>query len=272
MGKDSRLPIKTVYYTSEENDEFSSARIEARTIGKDYVYINKSLAYRAVRFILHKIIAPPIAFPFVKIFLGQRIKNRRVLRPFRKKGYFIYANHTHPTGDAVMPSTMLFPKSVFTVVHPANVSMPVMGKLTPYLGAIPTPSSIGGLRSFKNAIEKRILEGAAVVIYPEAHIWPYYTGIRHFAATSFSFPVDFDEPCFAMTNTYQKRRFSKKPRVVTYIDGPFYKNSELSRREQPDELRDRIYAVMLERAGESTCEYIRYVKKNEEKGEESQDD
>ena len=68
------------------------------------------------------------------------------------------------------------------------------------------------------------------------------------------------------------RRFSKKPRVVTDIDGPFYKNGELSRREQPDELRDRIYAVMLERSKENNCEYIRYLKKTEGKGEKKQDD
>ena len=110
-------------------------------------------------------------------------------------------------------------------------------------------------------VERRIGEGHGVVIYPEAHIWTYYTGIRPFRDDPFYYPVKLGAPVFCFTNTYQKRGKGSKSRIVTYIDGPFYPDSKLPRREQKKELRDRVWACMCERAKESNVERIRYVKR-----------
>ncbi len=254
------LPIKTVYYKDELADEFSNANIKARKIDKSYVYLSANPFWKLGRFFFYRIIATPIAFLYSKLALGQRVKNKRALRGYRRRGFFLYVNHTQQIGDPFMPNVALFPKSVYMIVHPDNVSMPVLGRITPYLGALPTPTSIGAMKNFRNAVEKRVLEGNCITIYPEAHIWPYYTGIRNFPSTSMSFPVDFEEPSFTMTNTYQKRLFFKRPRVISYIDGPFFPDTSLPKREQADELRNRIYEKMKERSLLSTVEYIRYVK------------
>ena len=69
---------------------------------------------------------------------------------------------------------------------------------------------------------------------------------------------------FVLTNCYQKRRFSKKPKILTFVDGPFYPNKELSPAEAAKELREIAYNTMCRRACEhSTYEYIRYVKEEE---------
>jgi hypothetical protein len=73
-------------------------------------------------------------------------------------------------------------------------------------------------------------------------------------------------PAFCFTNTYQKRRFSKKPRIVTYIDGPFYPAEDVPQRQRKRELRDRIYACMCERARLSDVEWIKYIKKEKDNG------
>lgn len=65
------------------------------------------------------------------------------------------------------------------------------------------------------------------MIYPEAHIWPFYTGIRPFPDTSFRYPVQQKLPVFCLTNTYQRRGKSHIPQIVTYLDGPFYPDAEL---------------------------------------------
>jgi hypothetical protein len=67
--------------------------------------------------------------------------------------------------------------------------MPYLGRVTPYMRGLPLPDDMAATRNFTSAIEKRIDEGAAVFIYPEAHIWPYYTGIRPFGDASFSYPI-----------------------------------------------------------------------------------
>jgi len=134
------------------------------------------------------------------------------------------------------------------------------------MGALPLPDDREAYRNFLAAIEKRVAEGKKIVIYPEAHIWPYYTKIRPFPDTSFHYPVKYKTPVFCFTNTYQKRRWSKKPRIVTYIDGPFYADESIPERKRKIDLRDRVYACMCERSRLSTVEMIQYIKKDEENG------
>ena len=175
----------------------------------------------------------------------------------------MFGNHTQPIGDAVIPSLAIQPKSVYTIVHANNVSMPYLGRVNPYMGALPLPDNLKASRNFKEAIQLRYGQGNCIMIYPEAHIWPYYIGIRDFPATSFRYPVDLNAPCFVLTNTYQKRKHGKTPKIVTYLDGPFYPDENLPTKERAQKLRNQIYETMLERSKLSDCEYIQYLPKEE---------
>lgn len=264
MKTQASEPIKTVYYTDERNDEFSSAGITPRRIDESYRYINPHPAWKAARFITYRLLAMPAAFLYCKLALHATFRNRQVLKQAGEVGCFVYGNHTQQVGDPFLPNLALFPRSVYMIVHPNNVSMPVLGRITPYLGALPLPSNLKAMRAFLDAIRTRIGEGCCIMVYPEAHIWPYYTGIRDFPATSMKYPVELDVPSFAMTTTYHRRRFGRKPRTVTYLDGPFYPDHSLPPRARAQALRDEIYGAMVSRSKLSDCEYIRYVKKEEE--------
>lgn len=263
MKKEYIYPTKTVYYKSEL-DDFSTPNIKTRRIDENYKYRRNPFFFSLARFFLYRIIATPLASLFCKIKLGLKIKNRNKIYETEGEGCFIYANHTQQTADAYIPTLAFFPKSVYTVVHPDNVSLPVLGKITPYLGAIPIPSTHRIMREFTNTVESKLLSGSAVAIYPEAHIWPYYTKIRNFPDTSFTYPVRFNFPSYALTTTYKRSRFRKAPVAVTYIDGPFYPNMSLHARERAGELRNRIFDAMNKRAALSDCEYIRYEKREEQ--------
>lgn len=263
MKKSGTAPVKTIYYSDEHNDEFSHAQITPKKIDENYRYLRPEPWWSILRWLSYRLIATPFAYLYCKLTLHFKVKNRRVLKSVKKEGYFLYANHTQEIADAFLPTMALFPKSVYVIVHPNNVSMPVLGRVTPYLGALPLPSNLKAMRSFKNAMEKRILQGNCVTIYPEAHIWPFYTDIRDFPATSMKYPVEYNAPSFAMTTTYQSRGEGKKPRAVVYLDGPFYPDTSVAPRERAQELRDRIYAAMRLRSALSDCEYIRYVKRGE---------
>lgn len=260
--KREQTPIKTVYYTDERNDEFSSAQITPKVIDENYAYIKPEPWWSIGRFIAYRLIAMPIAFIYCKLALHSSFRGQRALKQ-AKGGCFVYGNHTQQVGDPFIPNLALFPKSVYMIVHPNNVSMPVLGRFTPVLGALPLPSNLKAMRNFKAAIEKRIRQGHFIMVYPEAHIWPYYTGIRNFPATSMKYPVELNVPSFVLTTTYRKRRFGKKPKAITYLDGPFYPDQTLSPKARAQALRDQIYETMVLRSRESNCEYIRYVKKEE---------
>lgn len=257
---------KIIYYTDELNDEFSVAQITPKPIDGKYRYCHDSLFKRFTHFFWYRMVATPIAFLYVKVVFHHKTVGRQALKPYRKKGYFLYGNHTQDIADAFIPNMINCPQTNYVIVHPNNVSMPILGKITPSLGALPLPDDRVAYRNFLQAVSRRIAEGHTVVIYPEAHIWPFYTGIRPFPDTSFHYPVKAGVPAFCFTNTYQKRRFSKKPNIVTYVDGPFFPDETLSPAAQKKELRDRIYACMCERAKASTVVRIEYRKKEEPYG------
>lgn len=253
---------RVIYYSDELNDDFSSANITPRVIDKNYVYVHTSFFKKLTRLFWYRIVFFPIAILYSKIKFHHKVINQGVIKPYKKSGYFLYGNHTQGTGDAFMVQRINKGKGKYVIVHPDNISMPVLGKLTPTLGALPLPDDMVAYKNFIKAIETRIEQKKCVVIYPEAHIWPYYTGIRPFADTSFQYPIKLGAPTFAFTNTYQKRRFSKKPRVVTYVDGPFFPEKDLSMKEQRADLRNKVYNCMCERARCSTVNLIQYVKKD----------
>ena len=219
---------------------------------------------KAAHFFWYRIIFTPIAFFYNKAVFGHKIKGNNILNDFKGEGYFLYGNHTQTLGDAFMPNFINMPKHNYVIVHPANVSIPILGRITPALGALPLPDDMRAYKSFLLTIEQRIRDKRGIIIYPEAHVWPYYTKIRPFTDDSFFYPVKLGALSFCFTNTYQKRRFSKRPRIVTYVDGPFYPDTELSPKDSRKELRDRIYACMCKRAENSTVELIKYVKKETE--------
>lgn len=253
-----------IYYMDELNDEFSTAVITPKKIDGSYKYIYKGLWKKFTHFFWYRIVATPLAFLYLKIYFGHRIKNRKILKAAKDTGWFIYGNHTHFMADALIPTMLSTPKDMYVIVHPNNVSMPYLGRITPSLGALPLPDDAEAAKKFIYAVETRIREKNAVTIYPEAHIWPYYTKIRPFKDTSFRYPIKCKVPVFCFTNTYQKRRFTKVPRIVTYVDGPFYPDKNLSGKLQREDLRNRVYETMVKRSEKNNVELIKYIKTGEE--------
>lgn len=172
----------------------------------------------------------------------------------------MYGNHTQDIADAFIPNMLNFPKDNYVIVHPNNVSIPILGKITPSLGALPLPDDMSAYKNFMKAIEKRCSDKNCIVIYPEAHIWPYYTKIRKFSDASFAYPIKQKVPVFCFTNTYQKKKHGLL-KIVTYIDGPFFADNKLPLREQRADLCKRVYECMCERAKKSNHVQIQYLKK-----------
>ena len=253
------MKCRVIYYHDELNDEFAGDNIKAKAIDENYKYLHKSPFKCLTHIFWYRIVAYPLAIIYMKLKYRHKVVNRKVLKACKKTGYFIYGNHTHNIGDALIPTLVNKWKDTYVIVHPNNVSMPVLGKITPSIGAIPLPGNMEATKNFTRCIEYRIKQKCAIMIYPEAHIWPYYTKIRPFKDASFRYPQILNKPVFSLTNTYQKRRFSKTPKIVTYIDGPFYPQGE-SAKEMRTYLRNECYNHMVERSKLNSVEVIKYIK------------
>lgn len=265
---------KTIYYENELTDEFSTAEITPRKIDGSFSYNSEKPARRIGHFFWYKLLARPLAKLFLKLKFHHRIVNGEVLtrhleekrQAGEKAGYFLYGNHTNALADALIPSMVSLLTAgtdAYVIVHPNNVSMPVLGRITPCLGALPLPDDAEAARNFLEAVEQQIQKGNSVTIYPEAHIWPYCTGIRNFPDSSFRYPLQQKAPVFCFTNTYHRSKNGRGIDIITYVDGPFYGDDSLAGKARRKNLRDRVYETMVERSKENTLTLVRYLPKEQ---------
>ena len=262
------IPLEYTCGGSDElNDELAPATIQSRVIDEKFKY-KKCLIWNVCSLFIQNVLSMPIKWGYLRIKFRHKFVGKEKLKECKKQGYFMYANHTQPFADTFIPSVADYPKRNFLIVNPVNISLKGTRTLVEMLGAIPIPSDIKAMKNFLATIEEKIKNKNSITIYPEAHIWPYYTKIRPFKAVSFKYPVKLNAPTYCITNTYQSYgRHNNKIQLVSYVDGPFYPNEELPLKERQQDLRDRVYEKMVERSKNNNVEHIKYVKieKNEEK-------
>lgn len=252
--------MKTVYY-NDYSDDFVETKNQAKSVPENYRFIKKNPLYNLTGAILSQVLKL-VGLIYGKFALGLKIEGKEKLRAYvksTKKGYFLYANHTLTLGDVFNPG-LYNPVHPYYICDSSNLGIPILGPLLPMVGALPIPESIRGKKHLFDAISTRVRKGKAIVIYPEAHLWPYYTEIRPFESSAFSFPVRENLPVFTATTVYTKWKHHKKPRVTIYLDGPFTANENLDKKARATSLETQARAAMVDRAKLSTVKYLIYKK------------
>ncbi len=258
-------PKRIIYYTDPIHDDFAANRIKTKKVGGDFPFANGKKLWNLFALLLYYIIAIPIVWTISKGYLGLRFENRDVLKRVRGTGFFLYGNHTREL-DAFLPALSAFPVKAYTIAHADAVSIPFLKNIVLMLGAIPIPTEHTGMKKFLDAVYLRIREKQCVAIFPEAHVWPFYTGIRPFSDTAFHYPVKTNAPVIAMVVTYRKRRglfrFARKPGMTVTFSEPFYVDDCLPPKEAQKKLRNQVYHFMTRISSEKeNIEYIKYVYK-----------
>ena len=256
---------RIVYYTDPIHDDFAANQIKTKKVGEDFPFANINKLWNLFAFLLYYIVAIPIVWMISKVYLGLKFENRDVLKRVRGNGFFLYGNHTREL-DAFLPALSAFPVKAYTIAHADAVSIPYLKNIVLMLGAIPIPTEHAGMRKFLNTVHLRICEKQCVAIFPEAHVWPFYTGIRPFPDTAFHYPVKTKAPVIAMVVTYRKRRglfqFAKKPGMTVTFSEPFYVDDRLPSKGAQKKLRNQVYRFMTRISSEKeNIEYIKYVYK-----------
>ena len=256
---------KTIYYTDSLNDDFAGNNIKTKVVDKDFKYVHGKI-WHAISFMLYYVVALPIVWFYMRVILRAKFVNKKAVKKLGKTKYFLYGNHTGII-DAYTPNVISMPRKNKIIVGPDTVSIKGLKNLTQMLGAFPIPSGLGGMKNFMNALT-HYQKSYNFTIYPEAHIWPYFTGVRPFLDTSFSYPVKFNAPVVAFFTAYSKPKgflsFLRKANVTVYVSDPFYPNPNLSLQDAKKELRDKVYNFMVEKSAFSDYNVINYVKKEED--------
>ena len=179
----------------------------------------------------------------------------------------LYANHTNPFHDVFGPA-FAADRRIFTIISPVNLKIPGIGKFLPMIGGLPLGKTAAEKKAFNEAVDKRLKQKKVLVVYPEAHVWPYYTGVRKFPAgdRSFKYAARNNLPVYTMTTTYHKRNDKKHgdlPRMDVYVDGPFWPETGKSEDENRAILAKKAYDSMVKYSKKSTYNYFEYKKKKQ---------
>ncbi len=290
------------YYNDELNDDFAEDKdkINPIKIDENYKYIHKNLLWNITAIILYRIIFSIPVYIHTKIKYKFEIVNKEALKKEKKNGYFIYGNHTNEFIDPFFPTFITFPKRVYVIANADNVSIPGLKTAIRMLGALPVPDNIKASKNFFKAIKYYINKNRVIAIYPEAHVWPFYTKIRNYKSVSFKYPIELGKPVYSFTTTYQQFENNKrkkdntgkkdnkydtiktnnmndevikneigpkealkrdKIKIVTYVDGPFYPDKTLNKKEAQEKLRNEVYEAMNNRSKNNNIEIIKYVKR-----------
>lgn len=253
---------KIFYYEDELNDDFAGTNIKRCTVDQHFKFVRKSRLWRLCSFVIYYLVAFPLVWVFMRGVLRVRIVNKESIRKLKNTRCFLYGNHTSYF-DAFTPNLISFPHRSKIIVAADTVSIKGLKNIVQMLGAIPLPTKINGMKKFVKAVDY-YLKRNNITIYPEAHIWPYYNGIRPFPDASFGYAVRNNLPVIAFFTAYSKPKgflsWFRKANMTVYISDPLFPDEGLTGREARKNLRDKVYEFMLEKSTLSDYEVIKYIR------------
>jgi hypothetical protein len=256
-----------LYYYDERNDDFTDFKAElVRPVDKTYRYENRNPVARFFAFLLYYVIAVPVLWLLCKLFYGVKVEGKRKLRRL-KGGCVIYSNHVLALDCAFSIVMVAAPRRCCIVCNPDAVHMPVVRHIVRMLGALPVPDDVGAFKNFSRTVDDKLKKGGTLVVMPEAHIWPYYTGIRDFPATSFTYAAKNGVPAVPVCVTFRKPKgpFKKfmRPRVTVKVGDPVYAEKGMPIKRAAKALRDETYSFMKSAACGNEAVFYSYVKTGE---------
>ena len=266
----TKIDTKVIYYDDELNDDFAGNGIKCCKVDESYKYLHTGAAWRFFSFIIYYLVAFPLVWFFERVIMRVRFVNGSAVRRLKGTPCFLYGNHTGWI-DAFTPNLISLPRRNRIVVSADTVSIKGLRTAVEMLGAIPVPTSHRAFPCFKQAISHH-RKRDNITIYPEAHIWPYFTGVRNFTDASFTYPAKEGCPVFAFFTAYSEPHgflsFLRRANMTVYVSDPIYAKGGLSEREARQDLRDKVHAFMLDASKHSTYKVFDY-KKSEEDSEVS---
>ena len=225
---------------------------------ENYCYLRKT---RFVSWIAYYLFAKPILGTYC-FFHGIKLVNRKVLKKLKNTGYFLYANHVALT-DAYKFAAYAIPRRRVNIIgYSDTLSMKGVGGIAKAVGYLPIPDDINNLKKMRDAIETLINKKEIILIYPEAHIWPYYTKIRNFKSVSFTYPAEMNKPVLPAVTIWRGKP-NKKPKQTIVFGEPIYPDPDLSLIENKEYLHEQCLLQMKEISSRyPQVEYIKYIKKD----------
>ncbi len=269
MRKESYRNERIIYYSDELNDDFNDVGLKRNNIPQKYRFKFKNPIMKVVQSTLYYGLAKPV-LSVGCFFNGVKLYNRKKLKEIRKNhgSVFLYGNHV-AIMDAFKVQAYLIHKRCNIIGYSDTLSLGLfISFLAKCFGYLPLPSSsdILGYKKLYSALEECVKNGEHVVIFPEAHIWPYYTKIRDFKSGSFHYPAKLNVPVMPFVTVWRKVWWRKKPCQTVVFGDIIYPKKEYSVKENRDYLYEECIKQMKNISNKfNQYEYVKYIHEEENK-------
>jgi 1-acyl-sn-glycerol-3-phosphate acyltransferase len=257
---------KVYYYDDPVNDDFALTQVKVKPLPKKFKFYHRNWIYRFLSSILYFVIIVPILWCYAKLRYSFKIVGAKKLKKIRMSGYFLYGNHTMDEDGFLASVSFNLPKKTYVVCSQAVTSIFGIRWLLMSLGILPVPDGPEQASKFLEAVEYHYKHRGVVMIFPEAHIWPYCTRIRPFPDSSFTYPAQLNAPVVGMCTTFRQRKFFRHlpPKVTIHVSDVFYPDMSKPLGERTKELRDQVYEFMEDTSASlDNYEYVRYYKRKD---------
>lgn len=192
-----------------------------------------------------------------KLRYGVRVKNRSVMRRYRKEfrnGAITLCNHVY-RWDAV---------SVLYAIRYRLTWIPVLAEhmmgtekwFMRSIGGIPVPDNAKGTRAFYKAFDELHERKQWIHFFPEARSWKFYAPIRPFQKGAFTMAYKYGMPILPCAISYRERKgiykwFDKPevPLITLTMCEPIFPDTTAPRKDEVDRLRDLAHSEMVKAAG-----------------------
>lgn len=219
-------------------------------IDENYNFINKNIFFRAFSRFFRRIVIMFMG-PWLKRRYKLKIVGKENIKKVRRKGVIVTVNHVHNFDNLLVGTRLLHHRKCYFITLKDNINMPFVGFLLRSLGGIPIPTSVKAMPPFDACITELLRKKKAILICPEASLWPFYRGVRPFKKGAFRFAVKNDVPILPVVISF-RRKLRKRPAkkgkekykyyFTVHVGEPIYQDKSLEIRRQTLELTDRTYA------------------------------
>lgn len=220
-----------------------------KEIDENYNFINKNIFFRIWSRLLRRV---GIIFlgPWIKRRYRLKIVGKENIKLVRRKGVMVTVNHVHNFDNVLVGSRLLRHRKCYFITLKDNINMPFLGFMLRSLGGIPIPTNRHAMPMFENTIDELLKKKKAIIICPEASLWPYYRGIRPFKKGAFRFAARNDVPVLPVVISFRRKLRKKQAKrgkikykyyFTVFVGKPLYADENLKGASKVMELSERTH-------------------------------
>lgn len=219
-----------------------------KEITADYQFIKGNVFFKLWGRIFRRIVML-IMGPYLKYKYRLKIEGKKNIRAVRRKGCIVTVNHVHNLDNLVIGVNLLHHRKCYFITLKDNINMPFVGFLLRTMGGIPIPTGLKAMAAFENCIGSIMEHKKALIICPEASLWPYYRGIRPFKRGAFRLAVKNEVPILPVVISFRRKLRRKqhhkkgnfKYYFTVHICPPLQADTTLAQNAQILDLQQRTF-------------------------------